>query len=286
MKNQEYQPYSPVSPQRPLRAEELPITFVTSSDGHNKATVFETHLPGWNISHREPFFNEVAIHDRAPHTEHRPQVIAEHKAKDDVTIAQAMSLIADTVTRDGTVYTNGAEKMMLYTDTVQMVHVNGKDDMDIVMLEKPTEDPVTWATNSPEAMIQSGKDVEIVNALTGIRVGKDGVGEPKTVMLRVRFSAKPFTREQIIAYANTPGNTIAQTSGGLSVANGAREFYDMDKPLVVSMANNMDEIPTEIMRFDTWHHLTKADLKPFICGAVEPAIARVVEKTRESAKVV
>lgn len=256
--------------------ERLPIVFVTSADGHNKADVFKARLSAWQITQREPFFNEHEIHDRAPHNEHRPQVIAEHKAKDDLLLATAMSHIADQIVADGDVYTFGNEKMLLYTDTVQLVHL---DETNIIMLEKPVGDPTEWATNSPEAIVQSGKDVEIVNALTGIKIGKNGISEPKTVMLRVQYTAKPFTREDIIAYAKTPTNSIAHTSGGLSLSNGARAFYDMTKPLVVSVADTMDDIPTEIMRFDTWEHLTKDDLKPFICGAVEPAIVRLVEKT-------
>jgi len=62
------------------------------------------------------------------------------------------------------------------------------------------------------------------------------------------------------------------------VANGARHLYDMDKPLVVSIADSMDEEPVEIMRFDTWHHLTKDELKSFICGAVEPAVEQLTKK--------
>jgi len=255
--------------------EHLPITFVTSANGNNKADIFKTRLPAWQITYREPFFNEAAIHERAPQNEHRPQVIAEYKAKDDVMLAAAMSRIADAIVQDGTLYTNGAEQILLYTDTVQMVHVS---DAKKIILEKPVGDPLLWATYSPEAMIQSGRDVEIVNALTGIRTGKDGIGEPKTVMLRVRYMAKPFTREDVIAYANNPDNTITHTSGGLSVANGARHLYDMDKPLVVSIADSMDEEPVEIMRFDTWHHLTKDELKSFICGAVEPAVEQLTKK--------
>ena len=258
-----------------MNAERLPVTFVTSADGNNKADIFKSRLPGWQITQREPYYNEWLIHDRAPNTEHRPQVIAEHKAKDDVMVAEAMSRIADTVVEDGTLYTFGSEKMLLYTDTVQLVHIDGSH---IAMLEKPVGNPVEWATYSQDATIQSGKDVEIVNALTGIRTGKDGVGEPKTVMLRVKFTARPFTRDEVIAYAKDPHNTIAQTSGGLSVANGARHLYDQTKPLVVSIADTMDDTPIEIMRFDTWEHLTKADLKPFIVGAFEPAIERLVEK--------
>lgn len=259
-----------------MNTERLPITYVTSINGHNKADVFKTRLPNWKISQREPLFNEDDIHEHAPHNEHRPQRIAEQKAKDDTTLAHAISHIADTIVSDADLYTAGTEKMLLYTDTVQLVHVNASDS---AILEKPVGDPLVWAASSPDAVIQSGKDVEIVNALTGIRTGKDGISEPKTVMLRVKFTAKPFTREDIISYANNPDNTISQTSGGLSVANGARNFYDMDKPLVVSIADSMDEEPVEIMRFDTWHHLTKEDLRPFICGAVEPAIERLVEKT-------
>ncbi len=263
--------------------ERLPITFVTSADGNNKADIFKKWLPNWQITRRDPFYSEHVIHDRAPHTEHRPQVIAEHKAKDDIALAQAISRIAQDIISDGDLYTFGGERLLLYTDTVQLVHL---DDTHIAMLEKPIGDPLEWAKHSPEATIQSGKDVEIVNALTGIRIGKDGVGEPETVMLRVRYSARPFTRSDVVAYANNPNNTITHTSGGLSVSNGARHLYDTSKPLTVSIANTMDEKPMEIMRYDTWDHLTSSDMKPFICGAVEPAIQRLVEKTGGTAKVI
>ena len=265
MKNQEYQPSS------------LPITFVTSSDGHNKAEVFQKWLPNWRISHREPLFNELQIHETAPHDEHRPQVIAEQKAKDDIALAQAISGIANAITENADLYTHGEEKMLLYTDTVQLVHVT---DSEIAILEKPDGDPIEWATNSPEAIIQSGKDIEIINALTGIRTGKSGVSEPATVILHVKATMRPFTREDIVSYAKTPGNTVAQTSGGISMANGGRTFLDMDKPLVIGIADSMDQQPVEIVRYDTWHHLTNAELKPFICGAVEPVLEKLVEKTK------
>jgi hypothetical protein len=265
MKNQEIQPSS------------LPITFVTSSDGNNKATIFQKWLPNWNISHREPLFDENHIHETAPHDQNRPQAIAERKAKDDITMAQAISGIANAIVENGDLYTNGAEKLLLYTDTVQLVHVS---DDEIAILEKPVGDPLEWATHSPEAMIQSGKDIEIINALTGIRTGKDGVSEPATVILHVKATMRPFTREDIIAYANTPNNTIVATSGGISMANGGRSFLDTDKPLVVSIAESMDDPqPVEVARYDTWDHVPDSDLKPLICGAVEPAIARLVEKT-------
>ncbi len=264
MKNQEYQPSS------------LPITFVTSSNGHNKAEIFQKWLPNWRISHREPLFNELAIHETAPNNEHRPQVIAERKAKDDIAMAQAISGIANAIVENGELYTAGEEKMLLYTDTVQLVHVS---DNEIAILEKPEGDPLEWAMHSPEAVIQSGKDIEIINALTGIRTGKDGISEPATVILHVKATMRPFTREDVIAYAKNPHNTIAATSGGLSMANGAREFLDMDKPLIVGIADTISEEPTELVRYATWHHVPNADLKPFICGAVEPAIARLVEKT-------
>lgn len=257
--------------------EHLPITFVTSKDGHNKADVFQRSLPNWSIGHREPFFNELQIHEAAPLDAHRPQVIAERKAKDDVAIAQVISSLAKTIAEDGDLYTLGSDKMLLYTDTVQLVHVS---ESDVAILEKPVGDPLEWATHSPEAVIQSGKDIEIINALTGIRVGKNGISEPKTVILHVRATMKPFTRDDVIAYAKTPENTISQTSGGLSMANGARSFLDMGKPLIVGIADTMDDEPTEVTRYNTWNHLTKEDLKPLICGAVEPAVIRLVEKTK------
>ena len=266
MKNQEYQSSS-----------SLPITFVTSSDGNNKADVFQKWLPNWKISHREPLFNELQIHESAPHNEHRPQVIAERKAKDDITMAQAISGIAKAIVENGNLYTVGEEKLFLYTDTVQLVHVS---DTEVAILEKPEGDPVEWAMYSPEAVIQSGKDIEIINALTGIRTGKHGVSEPATVILHVKATMRPFTREDVVAYATSPKNTVSATSGGLSMANGARSFLDMTKPLVIGVADSMDDTPTEVVRYATWDHLTNAELKPFICGAVEPAIIRLVEKTR------
>lgn len=259
--------------------ENIPITFVTSSDGHNKADVFQQWLPNWKISHREPLFNEQKIHETAPRNEHRPQVIAERKAKDDITIAQAISGIANAIVENGDLYTDGDEKMLLYTDTVQLVHVS---DTEIAILEKPIGDPIEWAMHSPEAMIQSGKDIEIINALTGIRTGTGGVSEPATVILHVKATMRPFTREDIVRYAKTPGNTVAQTSGGISMANGARSFLDMTKPLVIGVADSMDEIPTEVIRYEIWDHLSNAQLKPYICGAFEPAIHRLVEKTKAS----
>ncbi len=268
MKNQEHQSSS-----------SLPITFVTSSDGHNKAEIFQKWLPNWKIGHREPLFNEARIHETAPHDEHRPQAIAERKAKDDIALAQAISGIANAIVENGDLYTDGDEKMLLYTDTVQLVHVS---DTEIAILEKPEGDPVEWAMHSPDAIIQSGKDIEIINALTGVRAGKNGVSEPATVILHVRATMRPFTREDIINYAKTPGNTVAQTSGGISMANGARSFLDMTKPLVIGVADSMDQEPTEIVRYDTWNHLTNAELKPYICGAVEPAIVRLVEKTKRT----
>lgn len=271
MKNQEHE-----------SAPSIPITFVTSSDGHNKADVFQKWLPNWNISHREPLFNEVAIHEIAPHDEHRPQMIAERKAKDDITMAQAISGVANAIVENAELYTYGDEKMLLYTDTVQLVHVS---DTEIAILEKPEGDPVEWAMHSPEAVIQSGKDIEIINALTGVRTSKDGVSEPATVILHVKATMRPFTREEVIEYAKSPHNTVSATSGGLSMANGARSFLDMQKPLVIGVADSMDDKPTELYRYETWDHLTNAELKPFICGAVEPAIIKLVEKTN-TAKVV
>ncbi|MEK7100697.1 MAG: hypothetical protein AAB921_01200, partial [Patescibacteria group bacterium] len=115
------------------------------------------------------------------------------------------------------VIAGGDEKMLLYTDTVQLVHVN---DTDIAMLEKPVGDPIEWAKHSPEAMMQSGKDVEIINALTGVRAGKDGVTEPVSVILHVRVSMRPFTRDEVVDFATKSPATVVATSGGLSIANG------------------------------------------------------------------
>lgn len=279
MKNQEYQPSFQFPPQHSPRAEKIPITFVTSSDGHNKAAVFQKWLPDWQIGHREPLFNEDKIHETAPRDEHRPQVIAEHKAKDDVALALAISGAAHAIVENGDLFTLGDEKMLLYTDTVQLVHVS---DSEVAVLEKPQGDPIEWAMHSPEAIIQSGKDIEIINALTGVRVSKGGVSEPATVILHVKATMRPFTREDIVAYAKSPGNTVAQTSGGISMANGGRSFLDMDKPLVIGIADSMDDTPTELIRYETWHDLPNADLKPYICGAVEPAIEKLVQKTQST----
>ncbi|MEK7577631.1 MAG: hypothetical protein AAB492_03405 [Patescibacteria group bacterium] len=258
--------------------ERLPITFVTSADGNNKADIFSKWLPNHTITRRNPLYNEDRIHESAPHTEHRPQIIAERKAKDDIALAQALSGLARVIVEDGDMYTGGDEKMLLYTDTVQLVHIN---DTDIAMLEKPVGDPIEWAKHSPEAMMQSGKDVEIINALTGVRAGKDGVTEPVSVILHVRVSMRPFTRDEVVDFATKSPATVVATSGGLSIANGGRSFYDMTKPLVISVAESMDDKnPRELARYNTWDHVTNAELKPFICGAVEPAIDRLVEKTR------
>lgn len=256
--------------------ERTPITFVTSKDGHNKAEYFRKSLPNWIIRSREPLFNELQIHNEAPSDKHRPEVIAERKARDDVAMAQAISGLAKVIVEDGDIYTFGDEKMLLYTDTVQLVHVN---ENEVAILEKPVGDPLEWAMYSPDAIIQSGKDIEIINALSGVRVGKHGVSEPAKVILHVKATMKPFTRDDVIAYAKSPENTISHTSGGLSMINGSRSFLDMSKPLIVGIADTMDDEPVELMRYTTWHHLTKEDLKPLICGAVEPAITRLVEKT-------
>ncbi len=260
--------------------ERPPITFVTSLDGNNKADIFHKWLPNWTITRRDPLYNEDRIHEDAPHTEHRPQIIAERKAKDDIALAQVMSGIAKAIVEDGDMYTFGSEKMLLYTDTVQLVHTN---DTEIVLLEKPVGDPVEWAKHSSEAMMQSGKDVEIINALTGVRAGKDGVTEPVSVILHVRVSMRPFTRDEVVDFATKSPATVASTSGGLSIANGGRAFYDMKKPLIVSVAESMDDKnPIELVRYNRWEYITNAELKPFICGAVEPAIERLIEKTKAS----
>ena len=129
--------------------------------------------------------------------------------------------------------------------------------------------------------MQSGKDVEIINAMTGIRTGKDGVSEPATVILHVRVSMRPFTRDEVIEFATNSPSIVAATSGGLSIANGGRSFYDMTKPMIVSIADTMEDPNLiEVARYDTWEHLSNAELKPLICGAVEPAIDRLVEKTK------
>ena len=72
-------------------SEHLPITFVTSDDGNRKADIFQKWLPDHKISRRNPLFDEDKIHTIAPQTEHRPQMIAETKAKDDIALAQAIS---------------------------------------------------------------------------------------------------------------------------------------------------------------------------------------------------
>jgi len=259
-----------------MNTERPKITFVTSKDGNNKAEIFRARLPNWTITRRDPLYSEDRIHESALHTEYRPQVIAERKAKDDIAMAQAISGMANVIVEDGDMYTGGEEKMLLYTDTVQLVHF---DDDKVAVLEKPVGDPVQWAISSPEAVIQSGKDIEIVNAMTGIRTGKDGISEPATVILRVQATMRPFTREEVVTYAKQSDSTISATSGGLSMANGARSFLDMKKPLVVSVADSMGDAPQELVRYTTWEHVPNEELKPFICGAFEPALSRLVEKT-------
>jgi len=92
---------------------------------------------------------------------------------------------------------------------------------------------------------------------------------------------RPFTREELIDYANGSGKTIIPlTGGGISPSNGGRRFYDTTKPLTVSVQDSLDAEPEELLRYERWDHLPDEVLRPFTCGAVEPAVIRLVNKTK------
>ncbi len=260
-----------------MRQELPPITIVTHN-GSNKEAIFRTALPGISIDGRDPRFDEERIQRMAPHTERRPVYISEEKAREDAAWVSAACGTATAFTEDARVIPEGKDRIYLYADTVQFVHEpNGS----LTILEKPHQEPVDWATNSPEAMAQSGKDVEIVNALTAIRCGGDGrVSDPKTVIVRVHAHMRPYTRADVIAYAKGSGNhTMPNDAGGISLANGGRHFYDTDKPLIVTVQDSIDANESELFRFDTWALVPDRVLRPFICGAIEPAVIRLVDKT-------
>lgn len=260
-----------------MRTEMVPITVVTQSA--NKENIFRDSFADWRIDGKEPTFDEASIQLRAPHDERRPVFISEQKAKEDAAWVSAICGTAAALTGEAQQIPDGKDHIYLYTDTVQFVHEpNGS----IMILEKPhMEDPVVWAQTSVEAMAQSGKDIEIVNSLTAIRCSKDGVSEPKTVIVRAHAHMKPYTREDIINYAKGTGqHTMLKDAGGISLANGGRHFYDTASPLIVTVQDAIDAKELELFRFDTWELVPDRVLRPFICGAIEPAVLRVVDKTQ------
>ncbi len=262
-----------------MNIERPDITIVTRN-GSNKDAIFQAALPGWHIDRKEPGFDETRIQRMAPHTEIRPVFIAEEKAREDAAWVSAICGTAEAYTAGARVIPDGKDRIYLYTDSVQFVH---EDDGSLTILEKPHQDPDTWASQSAEAMAQSDKDVEIVNALTAVRCGKDGVSEPKTVILRVHAHMRPYTRDEVVAYAKGSGRkSVENDAGGISLANGGRHFYDTDRPLVVSVQDSIEGNESELFRFDSWALVPDRVLRPFICGAIEPAVVRLVQKTQVS----
>lgn len=261
-----------------MRAEMPPITVVTQNA--NKENIFRDALVGWKIDGKEPTFDELRIQSMAPRNERRPVYISEEKARQDAAWVSAVCGMADACTNDAVKIPDGKDHIYLYTDTVQFVHEpNGA----LTILEKPhMTDPVDWAATTSEAMSQSGKDVEIVNALTAIRCDKDGgVSDPKTVIVRAKAHMRPYTREEIVSYAKGSGNhTVLHDAGGISLANGGRHFYDTEQPLIITVQDAIDGKESELFRFDTWALVPDLVLRPFICGAVEPAVMRLVNKTQ------
>lgn len=262
-----------------MRAELPPITIVTSS--RNKTDIFRDALPGWKVDQKNPSFDEDRIQRSAPHTELRPVFISEEKAREDAAWVSAICGTAVALTEQARIISDGKDHVYLYSDTVQFVH---EDDGSVRILEKPIhQDPVVWAMTSDEAIAQSGKDIEIVNAMTAIRCGKDGITDPKTVIVRAHARMRPYTRTEVIEYAKGNGNyTILKDAGGISLANGGKHFYDTDSPLIITVQDSIDGKESELFRFDTWGLVPDKVLRPFICGAVEPAVVRLVNKTQPS----
>lgn len=264
-----------------MRSAELPSVTIVTHDGSNKTSIYQESLPGWQIKRREPSYDEERIQLMAPQTDKRPVFIAQEKAREDAPwVAAFCGIVEELASEGGTLISRNHDRIYLYTDTVQVVHnPDGKE----LVLEKPKWDPLTWATASSEAMAQSGKDVEIVSALSALRCTPDGISAPSTVIVRVKATMQPYTREDIVAFAKESGaNTIPETAGGISLANGGRHFYDTGKPLVVELLDSLESKPVELMRFETWSDLPDSTLRPFICGALEPALTRVVAKTKAS----
>lgn len=261
-----------------MNTERPTLIVVTKNGGYNKDRIFQSALPGWTVSRKEPMFDESLIQPIAPNDETRPVFISEAKAAMDWVVIAAMCGMAESIAREAQKVTIPNGVMYLYTDSVQFIH---EPDGSLTIHEKPHGDPVVWASTHPDALAQSGKTVEIVSALTGIRCDKDGVSDPQTVIVRAKATMRPFTREELVAYAQGSGNkAIPDTAGGISLANGGRVFYDTSKPLTISVQDGLGSEPKELLRYETWAHVPDEALRPFICGAFAPAITRLVEKTR------
>jgi|GEM_PF-703831 predicted house-cleaning NTP pyrophosphatase (Maf/HAM1 superfamily) len=267
-----------------MNTERPTITIVTKNGGYQKDRIYQSALPEWEITRKEPSFSEWRIKQDAPHTEARPVYIAEGKAREDAAWVSAVCGLSDVMVSEAQKIKSDRGHMYLYTDSVQFVH---QPDGSISIHEKPQGDPVVWAATAPEAMDQSGKTIEIVSALTAIRCDKSGISEPQTVMVRAQASMRPFTREELVEYAKGSGNKIIpDTGGGISLANGGRQFFDTSKPLIISVQDGLGQEPKELLRYETWAHIPDAALRPFICGAFEPAVIRLAEKTRIPPKLV
>lgn len=264
-----------------MNTQERPsITIVTKDGMYSKDRTFRSAMPDWSISQKRPLFDESQIQLTAPNDESRPVYIAEGKARMDASWVSAICGISESMIEEATRVKSENGHVYLYADTVQFVH---EPDGSLTIHEKPAGDPVVWAQTSPDAISQSGKTIEIVSALTGIYCDKNGVSEPKTVIVRVESTMRPFTREELVEYAKGSGNkTIPETAGGISLANGGRQFHDTSKPLIVSVQDSLDSTPKELLRYETWAHIPDGALRPFICGAFEPAVIQLVNKAKIS----
>ena len=89
-----------------------------------------------------------------------------------------------------------------------------------------------------------------MTALSAIRCGPHGVAEPKSVIVRAKATMRTFTREDVVAYAKGHGNhTVPNDAGGISLSNGGKHFYDTDKPLVISMQDDIYGKETVLARY-------------------------------------
>jgi hypothetical protein len=261
-----------------MNTERPTITIVTRNGGYQKDRTFQRAMPEWQITRKEPTFDEAQIQKTAPHDESRPVYISEQKARMDAAWVSAMCGAANAVTEGAKKVSKDGGHLYLYTDSIQFIH---EPDGTRSHHEKPIGDPVEWAQNSPDALAQSGKTVEIVSSLTAIRCDKNGVSEPATVIVRAQATMRPFGREELVEYAKGSGkNVIPDTAGGISLANGGRQFYDTNKPLTISVQDGLDSKPSELMRFETWGTVPDDVLRPFTCGAFEPAVIRLAQKTQ------
>lgn len=250
---------------------------MVTREGSNKERIFRDALPDWHIHRRDPSFNEPNLEAIAPRDESRTVFIAEAKAREDAAMVAALCGTVNLLTEGAEVTHSEKGELYIYNDTEQHVHL---PDGSLVVLDKPEGDPVEWAMHSPDAMIQSGNNVEIITALSGMLCNDGRVSEPKSVIVRVAATMRDFTREELVEYAKGSGSkTIPDTAGGISMANGGRSFYDTGKPLTVSVQDSLESEPVELLHFNTWAHVPDAALKPFICGAFEPALTRLVEKS-------